>query len=260
MEVSIGRQGNEADARSDQDEQRSGGPLAVFLALRERMNALVDVPTQDGLRVIAVAVIPHAPGREALDEFGVPEQLGPGISPVFEVRERADDQGCNSSHYADDEGDKFRRHSRQFYADVPTKGCSPQRLNPLHGSLTRRSCRPLEPYSMAMGYETVRGHSRRGRIGGTTVRGSIRFTDRPARRPRSRSPYYPGYRSASPTPILWALAALFGGVILLLVVLTLTHLGSPDRAGDTAVVPATVAPAHTTAPPTSCFPFQTSPC
>ncbi|MEU4345011.1 hypothetical protein AB0H00_27775 [Nocardia sp. NPDC023852] len=84
------------------------------------------------------------------------------------------------------------------------------------------------------------------------MRGSIRFTERPARRPRSRSPYYPGYRSASPTPILWGLAAL-------LVVLTLTHLGSPDRP-STAVVPSTVAPAHTTASPTSCFPFQTSPC
>lgn len=109
---------------------------------------------------------------------------------------------------------------------------------------------------MAMGYETVRGHSRRGRIGGSNVRGSIRFVDRPARRPRSRSGYYPGYRSASPTPILWGLAALLGVPVMLLVVLTLTHLGSPDRPADTAVVPSTVAPAHTTTPPKSCFPFQ----
>ncbi|MGY4103800.1 hypothetical protein ACW2Q0_30210 [Nocardia sp. R16R-3T] len=87
------------------------------------------------------------------------------------------------------------------------------------------------------------------------MRGSIRFVDRPARRPRSRSPFYPGYRSASPTPILWGLAALFGVPVLLLVVLTLTHLGSPDHP-DNAVVPSTVAPAHTTAPPKSCFPFQ----
>ncbi|MEV0032305.1 hypothetical protein [Nocardia sp. NPDC050793] len=88
------------------------------------------------------------------------------------------------------------------------------------------------------------------------MRGSVRFTDRRAPRPRSRSPYYPGYRSASPTPILWALGSLFGGVILLLVVLTLTHMGSTDSTGDTAVVPSTVAPAHSTAPAKSCFPFN----
>ncbi|MEV6340979.1 hypothetical protein AB0M12_40445 [Nocardia vinacea] len=111
-----------------------------------------------------------------------------------------------------------------------------------------------------MGYEAIRPHSRRGRIGGSNVRGSIRFTDRPARRPRSRSPYSPGYRSASPTPILWALGALLGGVVLLLVVLTLTHMGSTDRPADTAVVPSTVAPARPSAPLASCFPFQTSPC
>ncbi|MEU0502032.1 hypothetical protein [Nocardia sp. NPDC005998] len=111
-----------------------------------------------------------------------------------------------------------------------------------------------------MGYEAVRPHSRRGRIGGSYVRGSVRFTDRPARRPRSRSPYYPGYSSASPTPILWGLGVLLGGVVLLLVVLTLTHMVSPDRPADTAVVPSTVAPARTTAAPQTCFPFQTTPC
>ncbi|WP_433635509.1 hypothetical protein [Nocardia sp. CA-120079] len=87
------------------------------------------------------------------------------------------------------------------------------------------------------------------------MRGSVRFTDRPARRPRHRSPYYPGYRSASPTPILWGLGALFGGAGLVLVVLTLTHLGPGDRP-DNAVVPSTIAPAHTTAPPKLCFPFN----
>ncbi|MEV6135159.1 hypothetical protein AB0L63_03645 [Nocardia sp. NPDC051990] len=89
------------------------------------------------------------------------------------------------------------------------------------------------------------------------MRGSIRFVDRPARRPRSRSPYYPGYRSASPIPILWGLATLVGVPVLLLVVLTLTSLRSPDRPADTAVVPS---PARTTAPPQTCFPFQTTPC
>ncbi|WP_280395048.1 hypothetical protein [Nocardia brasiliensis] len=55
-------------------------------------------------------------------------------------------------------------------------------------------------------------------------------------------------------PILWALGALVGGVILLLVVLTVTHMGSTARPAGTAVVPSTVAPA----PPQPCYPFQTS--
>ncbi|MEV6139646.1 hypothetical protein AB0L63_27080 [Nocardia sp. NPDC051990] len=92
-------------------------------------------------------------------------------------------------------------------------------------------------------------------MSGSYVRGSVRCTDRRAPRPQSRSPYYPGYRSASPTPILWALGALLGGVILLLAVLTLTHMGSTE---GRLTPPSTVAPAHTTAPPPSCFPFQTS--
>ncbi|MEV6386884.1 hypothetical protein [Nocardia xishanensis] len=108
-----------------------------------------------------------------------------------------------------------------------------------------------------MGYEAVRPHSRRGRIGGSYVRGSVRFTDRPApRRGRNRSPYFHGYRSASPLPILWALGVLGAGVVLLLVVLTLTHMGSPAESADTPVVPSTVTPAQPTAPPKSCFPFN----
>ncbi|MEU5764158.1 hypothetical protein [Nocardia sp. NPDC047648] len=110
-----------------------------------------------------------------------------------------------------------------------------------------------------MGYEAVRGHSRRGRVGGSYVRGSVRFTDRgaPQRPGRYRSPYYHGYRSASPTPIWWGLAALFGVPALVLVVLTLTHMGSPGRPADTTVVvPSTLAPAQPPAPPKSCFPFN----
>jgi hypothetical protein len=57
-------------------------------------------------------------------------------------------------------------------------------------------------------------------------------------------------------PILWALGALGGGVVLLLVVLALTHLGSTEHPADTTVVPSTVAPAQPTAPPQRCFPFQ----
>ncbi|MGV9546194.1 hypothetical protein ACWDSF_33175 [Nocardia beijingensis] len=109
-----------------------------------------------------------------------------------------------------------------------------------------------------MGYEAVRGHSRRGRVGGSYVKGSVRFTDRraPQRPGRYRSPHFHGYRSASPTPIWWGLAALFGIPALLLVVLTLTHIGSPDRPADTTVAPSTLAPAQPTAPPRSCFPFN----
>ncbi|MEV6426358.1 hypothetical protein [Nocardia sp. NPDC051463] len=83
---------------------------------------------------------------------------------------------------------------------------------------------------------------------------------RRARPGRYRSPYFHGYHSASPTPILWGLGAVVGGVILLLVVLTLTHMGSTDRPADTAVVPSTDAPAQPTAPPQPCFPFQASSC
>lgn len=110
----------------------------------------------------------------------------------------------------------------------------------------------------AMGYEAVRPHSRRGRIGGSYVRGSVRFTDRRAPRRGGGSPYVHGYRSASPMPILWALGALAGGVVLLLVVLTLTHMGSADQSAATDVVPSTVAPAQPIVPPQPCFPFEAS--
>ncbi|WP_159846624.1 hypothetical protein [Nocardia sp. CY41] len=109
-----------------------------------------------------------------------------------------------------------------------------------------------------MGYEAVRGHSRRGRVGGSYVRGSVRFTDRraPQRPGRYRSPYYHGYRSASPNPIWWGLAALFGIPALVLVVLTLTHMDSPYRPADATVVTSTLAPAQPPAPPKSRFPFN----
>ncbi|MFQ6329672.1 hypothetical protein ACLMAL_26535 [Nocardia sp. CWNU-33] len=81
-----------------------------------------------------------------------------------------------------------------------------------------------------------------------------------ARPGRYRSLNYHGVRSASPIPILWGLGAVVGGVMLLLVVLTLTHMGSTDRPADTAVVSSTVAPVQPTAPPQPCFPFQASSC
>ncbi|MGY1899876.1 hypothetical protein [Nocardia gipuzkoensis] len=90
------------------------------------------------------------------------------------------------------------------------------------------------------------------------MRGSVRFTDRraPQRPGRYRSPYFHGYRSAAPMPILWGLAALVGVPVLVLVVLALTHMGSPDRPADTAVVPSSLAPAQPTPPPKLCFPFN----
>ncbi|MEU4837515.1 hypothetical protein [Nocardia testacea] len=91
------------------------------------------------------------------------------------------------------------------------------------------------------------------------MKSSIRFTDRPApRRGVGRSPYYPGSRSASVMPTLWALGALLAGVILVLVVLTLTHMDTPDERTDAPVVPSTVVPAQPAAPPPACFPL--APC
>ncbi|MFD4407404.1 hypothetical protein ACFWPH_32020 [Nocardia sp. NPDC058499] len=63
------------------------------------------------------------------------------------------------------------------------------------------------------------------------MRSSIRVTDRPPPRRRSgHSLRNPGSRSASIMPTLWALGTLLGGVILLLAVLTLTHLDTPAGA------------------------------
>jgi hypothetical protein len=47
-------------------------------------------------------------------------------------------------------------------------------------------------------------------------------------------------------------------VILLLIVLTITHMGTTDKPADTAVVSATVTPAPPTAEPQPCMPFQTA--
>ncbi|MFC7429892.1 hypothetical protein [Nocardia tengchongensis] len=102
-----------------------------------------------------------------------------------------------------------------------------------------------------MGYG-VRRHSPRGK-----TRGGYHY--RRATRPgRYTSLYFHGYRSASPIPMLWAFAVIAGGVALLLVVLTLTHMGSAATPANTTVVTPTVAPAQPTTPPQLCFPFQAS--
>ncbi|MFE2958441.1 hypothetical protein [Nocardia tengchongensis] len=56
--------------------------------------------------------------------------------------------------------------------------------------------------------------------------------------------------------MLWAFAVIASGVALLLVVLTLTHMGTTATPADTTVVTSTVVPAPppVTSPP--CFPFQ----
>lgn len=59
-------------------------------------------------------------------------------------------------------------------------------------------------------------------------------------------------------PTLWALGALLGGAILVLVVLTLTHMDAPDDRTDIPVVSSTVVPAKSAAPPPACFPM--APC
>lgn len=53
-------------------------------------------------------------------------------------------------------------------------------------------------------------------------------------------------------PILWALGALVSTVVLLLFVLTLTHLNPTD----TTVVPSPATPTQPTTPPKSCYPFE----
>lgn len=109
-----------------------------------------------------------------------------------------------------------------------------------------------------MGYEAVRRHSRRGKIGGSYVRAHGRVTDRPApRRGRYTSMYVHGYRSASPIAILWGLGAIILGVVLVLAALTVTHLG-PDHPTQPATVPSTFLSAQPPAPSQPCYPFQAS--
>ncbi|WP_278260607.1 hypothetical protein [Nocardia sp. AG03] len=85
-----------------------------------------------------------------------------------------------------------------------------------------------------------------------------------ARPGRYRSLHVHGYRSASHLPILWAFAALIGGVFFLLVVLTIANMSSPDpeEVGVATTIPATVppppAPIASAPPPTTqrtCYPF-----
>ncbi|GGL44282.1 hypothetical protein GCM10011588_68760 [Nocardia jinanensis] len=102
-------------------------------------------------------------------------------------------------------------------------------------------------------------HARGGRLGGTNVKAYTRFTDRPApRRGGGRSPYYPGSRSASVMPTLWFLGALLVAGILVLVVLTITHMDVPTEETGTPAVPSPVVPAQPAVPPEPCFPL--APC
>ncbi|MFD0366239.1 hypothetical protein ACFQZZ_32785 [Nocardia sp. GCM10030253] len=74
MKVSTVGGREQANARSDEDEQGLGGSLAEFFALCECLNALVDVDLQDGLCMYAQRVIPNGgASREAFDKFSVPK-------------------------------------------------------------------------------------------------------------------------------------------------------------------------------------------
>jgi predicted outer membrane lipoprotein len=59
-------------------------------------------------------------------------------------------------------------------------------------------------------------------------------------------------------PTLWALGVLLVGGILVLVVLTLTHMDAPAERTDAPVAPSAVVPAKPAAPPSACFPL--APC
>ncbi|MGW6332211.1 hypothetical protein [Nocardia rhamnosiphila] len=59
-------------------------------------------------------------------------------------------------------------------------------------------------------------------------------------------------------PTLWALGALLVGGILVLVVLTLTHMESSPERSEAPVTPSVVVPAKPAAPPPACFPL--APC
>lgn len=110
-----------------------------------------------------------------------------------------------------------------------------------------------------MGYEVVRPYARKGSsVGGHYVRGYHRFTDRRGPRPRRRNMNFPGRRSASPAPILWVGALLAGGVMLFLVVFTLTHLTTPATTDPAPALHPTTSPALVTTPARSCYPFQPS--
>lgn len=116
-----------------------------------------------------------------------------------------------------------------------------------------------------MGYEAVRGTGRRGKLGGTSVRGYTRFRDRRAPAPRNRSMYFPGHRGGSADPILWVGAVALGTVVFILAALIVTHLHSSPGPEDTApvvhapaapVAPQLIQPTEAPAPP--CYPFQAS--
>lgn len=145
----------------------------------------------------------------------------------------------------------------------PLVGLLPDGGHPRVNPADPGQCVGLSGHTSVMGIESPRRHARGGRLGGTNVGAYTRFTDRPApRRRRGHSLHYPGSRSASIMPTLWALGALLGGVILVLVVLVVTHMDAPVERTDAPAVPSSVVPAKPAvppAPPEPCFPFQ-GPC
>ncbi len=73
-------------------------------------------------------------------------------------------------------------------------------------------------------------------------------------------PVVHGYRSLSPLPIRSFLAAFVAAVVVVLVILTVTHLHPATDPAATDPVPSTVAPAPTATPARTCYPLQATPC
>ncbi|GAA5065089.1 hypothetical protein GCM10023318_51800 [Nocardia callitridis] len=68
--------------------------------------------------------------------------------------------------------------------------------------------------------------------------------------------HFRGSRGTSPWPILWVFGALFGGAVLVLAILTVTHLGPSDEYSDNTEVPPPAAPTQPAPPPKPCFPLE----
>ncbi|WP_280392781.1 hypothetical protein [Nocardia wallacei] len=116
-----------------------------------------------------------------------------------------------------------------------------------------------------MGYESVRGTGRRGKIGGTSVRGYQRRRDSAPRRGRGLQHVH-GTRSSNPITVVGFLAAAVVVALLVPGVLLLATRTSPAHHSETA--PSAVqrnhpgggvfphSPPRPAPPPPPCYPLQ----
>ena len=116
-----------------------------------------------------------------------------------------------------------------------------------------------------MAHESVRGTSRRGKIGGTSVRSYQRRRDSPAPRRGRGLQYVHGTRSTNPITVVGFLAAAVVVALLVLGVLLLATHTSPAHRSETA--PSAVqrdhpggvfphSPPRPAPPPPPCYPLQ----